>query len=323
MGLRGITYAFYATDSSRIRLDYQLLGNQIRYGAIGIYAPMSVELGLLSDDLSPTALGVGLAESFPSNAEVEEAVVKNLTSIPRETLEEWGKKVRIDRISRREREWLKMALLSEKHRSFALEAISSTYDTQGELQRLRNIKERFEHNQVVPAANDRILLLDAIDSFERFYLVSDYAFERMRWLASHSPSRTFNLSEGDDKLDKVLPNAVERGKKMIQDLIRLNEVVSVAKQCKSPIDLAKKTIELKGSAGWCRTLTEHHLEVQRGKFEDMLPKAPWIEIKGDVIMIGANRYLLNVPPSSMIDMTPHPYKTSAADNYIRAAGIDR
>jgi hypothetical protein len=321
-GLRGISYARDVVDSARIRVDYPFLGNQVRYGAIGIYAPMSGELGLLSDELTPTGLGARLGEAFPTNGQVEEVVAdRNHGTIPREILEEWGKQTRIDRITPRERGLLKAALLDGGRRSIALQLIGDTPTGIEELARLRIIRAKLERNDRTVEVQGRILLLKAIDTFEGFYRISQYAFDRMRWLASSSPKREWSLSDHDDGLDKALPKAIELGGELLRDLANLKEVLEIAPHCESPIELAKATCESKDAGSWCKILTDHHLGVQRGKFEGTLPKAPWVERKGDSILVGANRYYLNDSPSSVNEMAAHPYRTSAADNFIRASGI--
>jgi len=320
MGLRGITYAQTELMRSRARTDYTLLGNQLRYGAIGMYAPMSIALELLTKDYVPEARGVELANVFPFDPEIDELAVQHKDgSISKDKLLEWGRKVRVGKLLAQEKRILRDALNSNPKRKIALNLLETVPRTINELDRLRQIRVNLSHTKNrTDLEETRVKLLDVIARFEYFYNLSISAFNLIRWNATKTGSGWNSLSP-DNFLSKQLPIAKKSAetflglKAAMQFVFRDTQASEIFR---SPIELAKKTQLCSSASEWVNILVGHHKEVQHGRFGESTEKAAWLFKNNDLVFVGANRYKLNTPVTSNYEIEPHSYKSLSADNFI-------
>lgn len=322
-GLRGISYARAQQDAARINVDYEFLGSQLRYGAVGIYGPMCVELKFFTDGMVPLLLGRELGERFPHNEIVEDIVTQNGShSISREVLVEWGDQVRLDKAPTQEGEILRQALTANASRELALRLVAGAPDAPDEDSTIHAIKRTLELKPAKTSLEeDKLHVVEGIITLEEFYRASIFAFDRLRWLASTYPGG-WDISQKDTALESNLEEARSRATRF------LNQVSSVylatdkkGNQLQSAIELAQRTVLCDSSRSWCETLLDHHAKVQAGKLEGSLRKRQWLERDGPRVIVGPSRYRLMTEPKSPDEAIGHPYKISSARQYNKAGRI--
>lgn len=320
IGLRGITFAQRELLKRTITTEFSLLGNQMRYGAMGIYAPMSIGLELLTPGYLPRNLGFDLSNAFPADADIDWLAAQAKGGIlERDKLIEWGMRSRIGKMLVAERRILREALDLSRQRKLALELLESIPVSETELSNFTAVRERLRDKVARSDLEEsRMHLLDLILRFEEFYRTSMLGFERVRWNASTAGSG-WKPSESDSILSGHLQKAKERATDFLASDEAMRLIFGSAQASmifSGPIRLAHLTSSCSDRSEWADTLVAHHREVQLGRFGETTRKAPWIYSDRGALFIGANRYRMYEEVTSFDQLEPHSYKSSSALNFI-------
>jgi len=328
-GIRGLRYARRKHAELELRratscdANFQLLIRQIPYGIIGIYGAIGERLRFLFDrktlELTPD-LGEKLGEAFARETdmpgEVRDAVRRN-RPVGLSVLQEWGKRAHVSGdYGSVEAECLQAALDWNPTRSRMAELLNDhpRQPEETELDRLERIEDALG-----PDPADRPLLesLRAATRFERGYAPTLLAFERLLWLCRQQAGVPLDDAARDrtmTKVRKALPALVRQLHEAVEDantahfcsdMDRLADVLNFLRELAAAHDEPEAFVRL---------VLKRHTDVQKGKFDNGRRKAPWIELRGDVLSLTSTR--IGGAQDEITDpamIVPHFYRTNAAD----------
>lgn len=336
-GIRGIRYVERAVarldenGESSSEADYRLLSRQMPYGMLGIYGTVADNLKLIARDtlaLGPD-LGRRLGEAFLSETDLpmslrHAAATGGRVSVS--ALAAWGERAHLSAPTQtREAQVLAEALRSNDTRSRMAELLRQFpgVEAESELGRLRRVHEALATGDEHPDLREA---LRAILAFEDCYRLVLLVFLRMLWSCRAEAGAA--LAIGEVERDPVMTRvhaelrggwqrlhaafAEGRTTPFVEGQSRLVDVrafLEAAARCDSPAQLATQVLL-------------RHRTVQSAKLQGGRPKMPWIELSGGKIvptLTSAQR--VDRPPESVAEVPSHPYRTSAADHFLRAGGL--
>jgi hypothetical protein len=353
-GLRGISYVNQRLDRLSTREKYiqtgsfNLLSNQVRYGGIGIYSTFLEECHLASmNSLTLRPLGEELAHEFPGPPHGM-LVHDEDAKLSLDALKEWGTLAHVAAFSDGEGKVMAMALQGgdevdqpDHVRWAALRLLAKakhkqSYDERSLLRSMARDIRKVKFDTFGTPAN-YLSQIDAtlcvLEPFEQFYQGVTFLFERIRGAASDEPdaqltdmANTVSVSEAAeavrksaDELLRILlaareVNATTAGE--VEAVLRDSGVLSLA---------ADVLHEQSDTPELMRIVLRRHSQVQSGKFDKGLPKAPWARLAktGDRVSLTAQRYQLaqSQRPTLWKDVGRHPYRTGSALAFIHACSI--
>ncbi len=312
--LRGFRYFVRQCENiagkKNVGTDFKVLARQSTYGMLGIYANVASRLGFIDIDdygLTPR-LGVSMAEAFlehtlPGGAlhEIKRLALDHSATVRVELLQKWGKRCH-DAAGwpSRAAQCVKSGLTSNPDRIPALQVLSVLHEGwdggETELELLNRARELVRHGSIpsLSTADTRRLelLFEASIALEEAYRWTSVVLERLLWLAG-DPRRQSNAGGvgGDDVLrrcheqigcvHKRLRDAHAALKEhgLYEQVSRMQHAVyfvEAAAKSKTPLALADEVLE-------------RHRQVQHGKFDRGRRKLPWVERRGDRVVLTASR----------------------------------
>jgi hypothetical protein len=352
-GLRGIRYVKRRLETLSGREKYvqtdsfNLLSNQVRYGGIGIYSTFLEECHLASmPSLTLRPLGEELAEAFPQPAHALK-VYDEEDRLSLDMLQAWGWRAHLGAFTEREAQVLAKALrggeeaeLADHVRWTALRMLAQLgpaddYD-EGHLLGLwaRAIADARFRDLQAPAecAAQLQAVLHILEPFERFYQAMLFLFEHLRAVASAEGRAVLgdvarapvvvdadkSVRENGEALCASLPAAGGISPITAQDVggvLRESDVLALVQEAAGTRDPVAMT----------RIILRRHEQVQSGRFDRGMPKAPWMRLSGDEesAYLTMQRYELHASqgPKDWTNMVRHPYRTASAYAFIKACHI--
>lgn len=339
-GLRGSSYvsshvaALKARGATRTNCDFLMLTRQTTYGALGLYGGVAARTKLIFESTMELVPGMGdeLALAFRRETEMPTSV-RNVVAEPKlevgfAELANWGRRAHLwGKTGERERAVLRSALSVDAVRDRFVRLLHRYPVREGEteLMRLRRIGGEMR------AAKDQLDLweaLEAILGYEACYRCVQLALERILYLARNRAEGYVSLDTlvGDEVIRRVadeLPGLHEKLHRHLNDC----HTEHMTKEVRASLDDVLPFLALASDAAQrgARSLVEavmtRHAEVQRGKYDRGRRKMPWLENREGRISLtltrvgGPQREALTVD-----EIGAHPYRLTAADNWLRAAG---
>ncbi len=349
-GLRGIRYVNRRMETLSGREKYvqtgsfNLLSNQVRYGGIGIYSTFLDECHLASmQSLTLRPLGEELADAFP-RPPPGLRVHDEEERLPLEMLQEWGARAHMGGFTDPEARVLAEALrggeeaeLPDHVRWTALRMLAwldpaADYDEGALLQQLaRGIADGSFGDLQTPAESIAQIqaALCILEPFERYYQAALFLFEHLRAVATaegqavlsglaHAPAvldADKSVRANSEALRASLPAA------RAISIVSAQDVESVLRES-GVLALAQETKDSRDAVAMMRIILRRHGQVQSGKFDRGMPKAPWMRLSDDweSVQLTAQRYELSSSrrPKHWTDVVRHPYRTTSAYAFIEA-----
>lgn len=328
--------------------SFNLLSNQVRYGAIGIYSTFLEECHLASmQSFALRPLGEALADAFPAPPPGT-PVHDEEARLSLNALTEWGCLAHVSTFTDREGLVISQALRGGEEadhpdhvRWASLQMLARLnpppeFDECSVLRGLaKELRDGGFDKLCLPATSltQIAATLQIIEPFEQFYQSVLFLFERIRAAASDEPVIFLpELARNESVSEAVL--AIRRSARELKNhLAAASEVntTTVAEVenvlCNSGI-LALADELLREATDTCeamRIVLRRHNQVQAGKFDKGLPKAAWARLVDgdDRVRLTAQRFQLppSQRPATWKELGRHPYRTGSAFAFIQACNI--
>lgn len=324
-----VGYARAAADrtgaSASVSGEYRLLSRQRPYGAIGIYANVADRLRLLDREglvLTPD-LGERLAEAFRAETRLPASIVDAVRArkpapVPRDDLVRWADRAFVEGPSGKvEADLLLTALRrdSVRDRMAGLIADNPPRDGDGELARLARMREAARRDHPDLAFHLQTILL-----YESCFRATTLVLDRLLSRCAADGA----LAAGSLDRDPVLSAARARLPGIVGDLCRHVDregAPSSGDAYARPLSEIRRFLEAAAAActddeTMALAVLDHHTAVQRGKFDNGRPKAPWIERRDGILSLT----LTGVPildAEDVDEMRSHEYRTAVVDSFLR------
>jgi len=328
IGIRGITYAtahfnsLQRKNKNYTNAEYQLLSRQIAYGAVGIYGAVADGMKFFNRktfSLTP-GLGEPLAKAFIEETRIPESVINAVKSsrisVPILDLHDWLSYCHIKYIpSLKERECIHDALIYNPIRA-KMAGLAIKYPFQEgeeEIARLKRISRAIKNDS---GFDDLYKSIQLIILFENSYRLAQLALERLIFICRHEANASLSELSNDNVINYVtrrLPENVRKLHKYYnQSDSRINNTVYFLDNAAEACSSCKRFIDV---------LIHRHKDVQHGKFDRGRRKTPWIECSGQRLHLISTRVGgLHFEAKMLDDISPHPYRLTALDEFCRVGG---
>lgn len=354
-GLRGIRSVNRRLDTLSPREKYiqtgsfNLLSNQVRYGGIGVYSTFLEQCHLASmQSLTLRPLGEALADQFPGPP-LNLPVHNEDARLSLEALRQWGSLAHVGTFTTGEGTVMAQALRGGEEIDFAdrvrwaslrMLAKAKTkagYD-EGELFRAtaKSIRDgKLDSLGISASCLTQIdAALQVLEPFEQFYQGVIFLFDQIRGAASDQAEARLadlaNVGPIGEAAEAIRKSANELQRILVTahavnatTVIELDAVLRDSGILSLAADVLQETAD---TCGLMRIVLRRHSQVQSGKFDKGLPKAPWARLTngGDCVQLTAQRYQIgrSQRPAGWKDVGRHPYRTESAFAFIQACKID-
>lgn len=337
-GLRGITYAVsrkkFLDEKSwtRTTSDFKLLSRQTAYGVLGIYGNVAQQAKLVYRKiLEPIpSLGEPLAEAFRKETQMPAIVRKAVTDARVEVglteLRNWGERAYLwGQSGTGEKRWLGQALETDSTRTRfcgLLRKVRAQKDEPADTRLQRLAREAKGASDL----KDLCEALEAIRRYEECYQLAMLVFERIIYRCRNDQGGYVALTQLDR--DEVIELARNRLPAVLATWFgHVDRAVTTAfKADWSRIESINGFLKtLAASTGSARQLVEavlaHHANVQGGKLDRGRRKMAWVMQSDGRLSLAPTRVGgLPFEAAKPEDVTPHDYRLTAADNWMRGAG---
>jgi hypothetical protein len=353
-GLRGVRYVNRRLErlSGREKHiqtgSFNLLSNQVRYGAIGIYSTFLEECHLASmQNFTLRPLGQALADAFPGPPPGM-AVHEEDARLSLDALKRWGANAHVGSFTPEEGRVMADALRGGEETDYpdhvrwaALRMLAKlnpqpAYEEGDLLRTLARDLRRGRFDDLGAPANCRTQIgatLHMLEPFEQFYQGALFLFERIRGAASdeaeapladlagaeavREAAQAIRKSAGDLRPSLEAARGVNAGTAdEVAVVLQQSGILALADDVlREPVDIS----------ALMRLILRRHKQVQSGKFDKGVQKAAWIRlIDGDNrVRLTAQRYQLapSQQPARWSEVGRHPYRTTSAFAFIQACSI--
>lgn len=337
-GLRGITYAVsrmkWLRDNARTKTtsDFKLLSRQTAYGVLGIYGNVAQQAKLVYRKvLEPIpSLGEPLADAFRKETQMPASVRKAVTDARVEVglteLRNWGERAYL---------WGAAGVEEKRYLRHALETDATRTRFCGLLRKVRAQKDEPAAKRLQRLAReakgasdlkDLCEALEAIRLYEECYQLAILVFERIIYRCRNDHGGYVALAELER--DEVIELARNRLPAALTAWFgRVDRAVTP--EFKAGLSGIESTTgfltTLAASTGSARQLVEailaHHANVQGGKLDRGRRKMAWVMQSDGRLSLAPTRVGgLPFEAAKPEDVTPHDYRLTAADNWMRGAG---
>jgi hypothetical protein len=351
-GVRGLRYVkrrlgALAPGTKYIRSgSFNLLSNQIRYGGIGIYSAFLDSCHLLtSEDLSLRPTGERLAATFPPPPS-DVAVHDEDAPLSIDTLREWGTDAHPGRLTRAEAKYIAEALegggeseWNDEVRWSMLKLLTAHGMEDVPPDESETLKEVLESlvlggtvARSIPqncAEHIRAVLM-VVEPYERLYQSNLFLFQSLQGAVTDQTEVSLVEIGSTASVVRVVPVVAKAARDLIAALERAADVHLVAAQeigdalrSSGVAALAKQLAAADKAETALHIILERHGAVQAGKFDNGVPKSPWVKrLPNRNLRITAQRHRLEKRhrPGRWSEVGRHPYRTAVAFAFIRACG---
>jgi hypothetical protein len=346
-GLRGTrsVKAFLQRNAARSDVsigDLNLLSNQVRYGGIGAYTQMLHGCHFIdAPTLSLRLLGENLANAFPRISGWSPQSPNS--RLRKEVLREWGARVCINTIMKREAKIIRDGLsgdIEAEHDDqvrwqcllllrIAGAGIRSESDC---LRKMRELLKPSVKNANTPALSQLHAVVGIIEPFERLYQSLNFIFDELRVGSTEVPGgyplTKLNRRNSAETALEIAADSESDLNKAFDSGEKVNAVATAAirqaMQESGIVALSRQISSAKTPAEAAKILLDRHSEVQSGKFDRGQPKGPWVRFGNGTAHATSQRYQLlrEDHVKDWRDISRHPYRTSAAGQFIQQCRIE-
>jgi hypothetical protein len=349
-GLRGIRSVrrFLASNAGRQDLsisNFNLLTNQVRYGGIGAYGQMLEACHFVDwNALTLRQLGEKLATAFPGPTGW--SADRPAERVAKDDLKKWGALASPEQITIEEaaalREGLSGGIEAETDddvRWFCLRLLKKAQISQDEseevsLKHLVDVIQAAEltGNPRRTAAVRQLMVVTAlIEPFEQLYQAAIFLFDEVRSNATEQPAGyALTLLDAQKGSVEAL-RAAQRGHQALNRAFErtkisnesVNTSIAQAMSDSGIAALSDGIARAATPAAAAALLIQRHLEVQSGKIDRGVQKAPWLRSEGGVARLTSQRNELrrSAHANSWRSIARHPYRTASTIRFIQQCRI--
>jgi hypothetical protein len=348
-GLRGIRSVrrFLASNAGRQDLSiasFNLLTNQMRYGGIGAYGQMLEACHFVDwNHLTLRELGERLAAAFPMPAGW--SADRPAERVAKDQLQQWGELASLDQITIAEtaalRDGLSGGIEAESDddvRWACLRLLKKAQVTRNESEEMA-LKRLVDVIEAEPAGDARrsaavrqlSVVTALIEPFEQLYQASLFLFDEVRSNATENPAGHSLTSLDSQKGCVDAFRAAQKSQREMQRTFEqakaINEPLSAsiaqAMRDSGIMALSDGIARAETPAAAVALLLQRHVDVQSGKFDRGLQKAPWLRVEGGVARLTSQRNELrrSAHARSWRNILRHPYRTVSTIRFIQQCRI--
>jgi hypothetical protein len=326
--------------------SFNLLSNQVRYGGIGIYSAFLDSCHLLtSEDLSLRPAGERLAAAFPAPPPGV-AVDDEEAPLSIDALTAWGAEAHPGELTRSEARWLAEGLEGGGESDWddevrwsmlrLLAAHATAESPPSEAEVLKAVLASLASGggvatQVPRKCADQIrAVLMVVEPYERLYQSVLFLFQAIQAAATEESEVSFAQIGGADSITAAVAASAKASRDLPAALKRAAEIhgesigsIGDALRGSGVTGLAEQLVLAASPESVLDIVLARHEAVQSGKLDDGVRKASWLKrLPSRKVCLAAQRFRLGVSarPMKWSEVGRHPYRTSAAFEFIRACG---
>jgi hypothetical protein len=337
-GLRGVRYArryvehLEALGATATDGDYRLLSRQAPYGVLGMYSVVADAAKLVwrkTLEVRPDS-GQPLGEAFVRETamprSVQRATAGETVEVRLAELKAWGERAFLwAEPGADERRGLKEALEANPTRIALVEMLRELPPREGEseLERLGRVAARLKGEKPLDHLWESA---EAVLRYEACYRAAKLALDRLLSLCCAVQGGALEVGATAD--DPVLTTARRALAVTVPELVAHLDTAETEHFRQGLETLADVRLFLERAAGAAdneqllQAVLERHTDVQHGKFDRGRRKMPWVKRDGGQWMLTMSRQdSRDGSAATPEEITPHPYRLTAADNWAKAAGL--